>query len=152
MNEGTAPTGSEDSKEHPIGSLAGAFPELASLTDADLEWAKEQWQHGLERPIELMSAQSLTDWDRLDAMQDEDIDLSDIPEITPEMVEKAVVRRNGQPLSRSPRFQRLLARSRASIKEGKRLSHDDFWRAVAERTREAAETDNPAVSGATQSK
>ncbi|MEI2692440.1 MAG: BrnA antitoxin family protein [Anaerolineae bacterium] len=37
--------------------------------------------------------ESLTDWDRLDAMQDEDIDLSDIPEITPEMFAKAVVRR-----------------------------------------------------------
>jgi hypothetical protein len=131
--------------------LAGAIPELASLTDADLEWAKQQWQRGLDRQLELVSSESLTDWDRLDAMQDEDIDLSDVPEITPEMVAKAVVGRNGQPLSRSPRFQRLLARSRASIKEGKRLSHDDFWRAVAERTREAAETDNPAVSGATQS-
>lgn len=42
-------------------------------------------------------------------------------------------------LSRSPRFQRLLARSRASIKEGKGLSHDDFWQAVAERTSGAVE-------------
>jgi uncharacterized protein (DUF4415 family) len=36
---------------------------------------------------------SKTDWERLDAMQDEDIDLSDAPEITPEMFAKAVVRR-----------------------------------------------------------
>ncbi len=42
-------------------------------------------------------------------------------------------------LSRSPRFQKLLERSRASIKEGKGLSHDDFWRAVAERTSDAVE-------------
>lgn len=39
------------------------------------------------------SKQSLTDWERLDAMQDEDIDLSDAPEITPEMFARAVVRR-----------------------------------------------------------
>ena len=35
-----------------------------------------------------------TDWERLDAMtdEDEDIDLSDCPEITPEMFANAVVR------------------------------------------------------------
>jgi len=38
-----------------------------------------------------------TDWERLDALEDEDIDLSDIPEITPEMFAKAVVRRGLQP-------------------------------------------------------
>ena len=37
--------------------------------------------------------ESLTDWKRLDALQDEDIDLSDAPEITPEMFARAVVRR-----------------------------------------------------------
>ena len=37
---------------------------------------------------------SQTDWQRLDAMSDEDIDLSDFPEITPEMFARAVVRRN----------------------------------------------------------
>lgn len=39
------------------------------------------------------SSNSQTDWQRLDAMSDEDIDLSDCPEITPEMFAKAVVRR-----------------------------------------------------------
>lgn len=139
MNDEIARRTSDDSEENPIGPLAGAFPELASLTDADLEWAKQQWQSGLERQLELVSAQSLTDWDRLDAMQDEDIDLSDIPEITPEMVDKAVVRRDGQPLSRPLPFQSVLDGSRASIKEGKGLSHDDFWQAVAERTSDAVE-------------
>ena len=38
------------------------------------------------------SSKSETDWKRLDAMTDEDIDLSDCPEITPEMFAKAVVR------------------------------------------------------------
>ena len=37
---------------------------------------------------------SKTDWQRLDAMSDEDIDLSDCPEITPEMFGRAVVRRS----------------------------------------------------------
>jgi uncharacterized protein (DUF4415 family) len=44
------------------------------------------------------SSKSQTDWQRLDAMTDEDIDLSDCPEITPEMFAGAVVRNsiNGQ--------------------------------------------------------
>lgn len=41
-------------------------------------------------------------------------------------------------LARSPRFQSLLARSRESIKQGKGLSGEDFWKAVAERTPEKA--------------
>ena len=40
-----------------------------------------------------ISKQSLTDWERIDAMTDDDIDLSDIPEITPEMFAQAVVTR-----------------------------------------------------------
>jgi uncharacterized protein (DUF4415 family) len=43
------------------------------------------------------SKESLTDWNRLDALQDEDIDLADVPEITPEMFAKAVVRRGLKP-------------------------------------------------------
>lgn len=43
------------------------------------------------------SNESLTDWNRLDALQDEDIDLADVPEITPEMFAKAVVRRGLKP-------------------------------------------------------
>ncbi len=42
---------------------------------------------------EFTSRKSQTDWERLDAMTDEDIDFSDCPEITPEMFAKAVVRR-----------------------------------------------------------
>ena len=44
-----------------------------------------------------ISRDSLTDWRRVDALGDEDIDLSDAPEITPEMFAKAVVRRGLQP-------------------------------------------------------
>ena len=41
-----------------------------------------------------------TDWRRIDALKDEDIDLSDIPEITPEMFARAVRRRNFKPIPR----------------------------------------------------
>ena len=43
---------------------------------------------------------SETDWKRIDAMKDEDIDFSDIPELTPEMFARAVVRRNFVPIPR----------------------------------------------------
>ena len=48
---------------------------------------------------ESTSSNSQTDWQRLDAMSDEDIDFSDCPEVTPEMFAKAVVRR-GLPVTR----------------------------------------------------
>lgn len=38
------------------------------------------------------SIKSETDWKRLDAMTDEEIDLSDCPEITPEIFAKGIVR------------------------------------------------------------
>ena len=43
------------------------------------------------------STKSLTDWERLDAMTDEDIDFSDSPEITPQMFAKAIVNRGLEP-------------------------------------------------------
>lgn len=43
------------------------------------------------------SKQSLTDWQRVDALRDEDIDLSEAPEITPEIFATAIVRRGLQP-------------------------------------------------------
>ena len=46
------------------------------------------------------SKNSKTDWKRLDAMKDEDIDFSDIPEVTPEMFARAVLRRNFKPIPR----------------------------------------------------
>ena len=43
------------------------------------------------------STKSQTDFARLDKMKDKDIDLSDAPEITPEMFAKAIVRRGLKP-------------------------------------------------------
>ena len=53
------------------------------------------------------SSESLTDWERLDAMQDEDIDLSDALEITPDMFAQAVVRRGLKP---APKKQQITIR------------------------------------------
>ena len=46
------------------------------------------------------SRKSETDWKRIDAMKDEDIDFSDNPEVTPEMFARAVLRRNFEPIPR----------------------------------------------------
>ena len=46
------------------------------------------------------SKKSRTDWKRVDALKDEDIDLSEIPEMSPEMFAKAIVRRGLKPVSR----------------------------------------------------
>ena len=43
---------------------------------------------------------SQTDWAYVDALQDEDIDLSDIPEITEEQMAQAVLRVGGAPVPR----------------------------------------------------
>jgi uncharacterized protein (DUF4415 family) len=45
-----------------------------------------------------ISKRSKTDWKRIDAMRDEDIDLSDSPEWTPEMFARAVVRVGFKPV------------------------------------------------------
>jgi len=50
---------------------------------------------------------SQTDWARLDALQDEDIDFSDIPEVTPAMFAKAIVRRGLKPRTKSQLTLRL---------------------------------------------
>lgn len=46
------------------------------------------------------SEASETDWERIDAMRDEDIDLSDIPEITEAQMASAVLRVNGKRIER----------------------------------------------------
>ncbi len=46
------------------------------------------------------SIKSATDWARVDAMQDEDIDFSDSPELTPEMFAKGVLRYGLKPVTK----------------------------------------------------
>ena len=48
-----------------------------------------------KKPI---STNSRTDWERLNAMQDKDIDLSDIPEVTEEQMARAKLRVGGKPV------------------------------------------------------
>jgi len=36
------------------GSLYGAFPELAALTDDDVAWAKRLWEHGVEKQSRIL--------------------------------------------------------------------------------------------------
>lgn len=42
--------------------------------------------------------ESETDWERVRNMRDEDIDLSDLPEVTPEMFANAIVRKGFKPI------------------------------------------------------
>ncbi|HKB66534.1 MAG TPA: BrnA antitoxin family protein [Pyrinomonadaceae bacterium] len=60
------------------------------------------------------STKSETDWKRIDAMKDEDIDLSEIPEVTPEMFARAVWRRNFKPI---PRKKQLTLRIDSDVVE-----------------------------------
>jgi len=46
------------------------------------------------------SPQSQSDWSRVDRMKDEEIDLSDLPEIPPEKFARAIVRKGLQPVAR----------------------------------------------------
>ena len=46
---------------------------------------------------------SQTDWARIEAMRDEDIDLSEVPEITEEQMARAVLRVRGVPVERGKR-------------------------------------------------
>jgi hypothetical protein len=43
-----------------------------------------------------ISHKSRTDWNRVDKLRDKDIDLSENPEVTPEMFAKAVLRKGYQ--------------------------------------------------------
>jgi uncharacterized protein (DUF4415 family) len=61
-----------------------------------------------------ISKKSRTDWKRLDAMKDQEIDFSDAPELTPEAFARAVVRRGLKPL---PRKERLTLRIDADVLE-----------------------------------
>ena len=47
-----------------------------------------------------ISSKSQTDWERIDQMTDKDIDLSDCPEISPEMFAASVVRHGLKPVSK----------------------------------------------------
>ena len=47
-----------------------------------------------------ISHKSQTNWERVDKLQDNDIDFSDNPEVTPEMFAKAILRKGLKPVVR----------------------------------------------------
>lgn len=53
-----------------------------------------------KKAITKKSRADRTDWARVDALDDESIDFSDVPETTPEMFARAVLRRNFKPIPR----------------------------------------------------
>jgi uncharacterized protein (DUF4415 family) len=52
----------------------------------------------MKKPV--TSRKSRTDWKRVDELKDHKIDISDIPEVTPEMFARAIVRRGLKPVAR----------------------------------------------------
>ncbi len=61
-----------------------------------------------------ISRKSRTDWKRVNSLTDKQIDFSDIPEVTPEMFARAVVRRGLQPV---PRKEQLTIRVDSDVLE-----------------------------------
>jgi len=61
-----------------------------------------------------ISRKSRTDWKRVDTLSDRQIDFSDIPEVTPEMFARAVVRRGLKPV---PRKEQLTIRVDSDVLE-----------------------------------
>lgn len=60
------------------------------------------------------SSKSRTDWKRVGALKDQDIDFSDTPELTPAMFARAVVRRGLKPV---PRKRQLTIRVDSDVLE-----------------------------------
>jgi uncharacterized protein (DUF4415 family) len=54
------------------------------------------------------SKASQTNWEWIDAMQDGEIDLSDIPEVTEDQMRRAVLRVGGKPMEQGQRHINLL--------------------------------------------
>lgn len=44
-------------KARPAASLRGAFPELAAISDEDIEWAKGLWERGVEKQARILAEQ-----------------------------------------------------------------------------------------------
>ena len=61
-----------------------------------------------------ISKRSRTDWKRVDALKDEEIDLSDTPEVSPEMFARALVRQGLKP---TPRKAQLTLRLDSDVLE-----------------------------------
>jgi len=54
----------------------------------------------IEEVLEYASLKSQTDWEKLKSMTDEEIDFSDLEEVTPELFAEGIVRKRMKPLSK----------------------------------------------------
>lgn len=79
---------------------------------AKFEWDETKKRHTMSRNP--TSNTSQTDWKRVDALRDEDLDTVDIPEPTPEQFARAIVREGLKPVARK---QQLTLRLDADVLE-----------------------------------
>src|SRR5947208_10692341 len=90
-------------------TVSSASSRLASWKAGSLRWSTpnrmtlsglSRWERRHAVKNKATSPQSQSDWDRVDRMKDEDIDLSGLPEIPPEKFARAIVRKGLQPVAR----------------------------------------------------
>ena len=78
---------------------------------------------------------SQTDWDRLRSMQDEDVDLSEIPEVTARDLQGAVLRVGGKPVPEGKSFVGMLLDSDLIEELRKRAGEKGLQRMIDETLR-----------------
>lgn len=78
---------------------------------------------------------SQTDWDRLRSMRDEDVDLSEIPEVTEEDLRRAVLRVGGKPVPEGKSFVGMLLDSDLVEELRKRAGEKGLQRVINETLR-----------------
>lgn len=81
------------------------------------------------------SSSSQTDWDRLRSMKDEEIDLSEIPEVTAEDLRGAVLRVGGKPVPEGKSFVGMLLDSDLVEELRKRAGEKGLQRVINETLR-----------------
>jgi len=81
------------------------------------------------------SSSSQTDWDRLRSMRDEDVDLSEIPEVTAQDLRGAVLRVGGKPVPEGKSFVGMLLDSDLVEELRRRAGEKGLQRVVNETLR-----------------
>jgi uncharacterized protein (DUF4415 family) len=83
------------------------------------------------------SSGSQTDWDRLRSMKDEDVDLSELPEITAHDLRGAVLRVGGKPVPEGKSFVGMLLDSDLVEELRKRAGEKGLQRLIDETLRDS---------------
>lgn len=89
---------------------------------------------------------SLTDWDRVRAMKDEDIDFSDLPEITPDMLKSAVIRIAGKVVPKEMKVVRLPIDREVLAYYQAEAGDDAYWKLINDVLRERMLEEQSATS------